>query len=646
MAALESSQSRLSRLVLISAGALLILGLLTLGLALRNAEAFAREEARSRATDTLEALHANLQRVAILELAPAETRFEIRSGRLLITEAEAARDLRQDETEIQVREQTLRERMDVVERQRGLDAVLDELDRELLDPSIRGVTTLLLLTEAAWRATRGVDDGNTGLTSRRKGYLEACEKAREQLRSTTDPTAMPLSVDRSIFLLRARAGMTAPPWSSELLSRLEPGQREAIVERAADLSGKEFARSRFLDALAAAERVWARKSLLEQVRTRVGSLLGRQEAWDTIVGDRILLWFPDTGTRQVGEEAGRGALLDQDLLLSRLREATAQTQRAAKADLLPMAWSGTLLRQSETPEAGLAVWPGLWLVPPSTTATGLGGQPWFLGLLFILVFILLIVGLWQILGSMKRERASMALRSEFLTSVTHELKTPLSSIRLFTEMLAEGRVSSEEKRNEYHRLLAGEAGRLSALVENVLDLGRMERGERSYDPREEDLVDLIEEAVDLFRPIAEAEGMQIAFDNTTGGPVAVSVDRTALMQSLLNLFENARKYASEGGHLQLGLEVQDGDAHLRIEDRGPGIPPEERESVFERFRRGQSQASGSVPGVGLGLYLARRILRTHGGELEALDPAAGSHGARFLLRLPLTTNPGRSPSDE
>jgi signal transduction histidine kinase len=641
MAAPSSSQSRLSRLVLISAAGLLILGLVTLGMALRNTEAFAREEARSRSADTVGALHANLARPAILHLLPPDSRFAIEEGTLVVAVDVAALDGQRNSAETELREQTLRNRIDRVEREQGLAAALEDLDEDLGSAEAKGVTPLLLLIETAWRAQKGIESeapGMTDLERRRSAALQSYETTRKETRDTEEATPIPLSMDRSAFLLRARAGMAAPAWSSELLGKLAPGQREALVARAADLSSEEFARSHFVDALAAAERTWARKSLLEQVRGHAGSLLGHQESWSSIVGENILLWFPSENPMPAGKEAGQGALVDQNSLIGHLRRATGEPQQAAKAGLVSMTWSGTLERQPEAPDLGLSIWPGLWLIPASPTVAGFGGQPWFLGLLFILVFVLLIVGLWQILDSMKRERASIALRSEFLTSVTHELKTPLSSIRLFTEMLAEDRVPSETKRKEYHRLLAGEAGRLSALVENVLDLGRMERGERSYDQRDEDLVALVEEAVDLFRPIAEAEGMEIQFENASGEAVQVSVDRTALMQSLLNLFENARKYASQGGQLELHLEERDGEARLRIQDLGPGIPAAERESVFERFRRGESQRSGSVPGVGLGLYLARRILRTHGGELEAVDPPQGFPGACFLLRLPLASN--------
>lgn len=637
-----ASQSRLARLVLFSAAALLVLGLLTLGLALRNAEAFAREEARSRATTTIEGLQANLRQPRLLEILDEDSRFVVQSGRLLVSDAVQALDARGRIEEIDFREETLRSRMDRLQKERGKESMLRKIEEELRANPGNSIDRLLLANEGAWRAEQRIREGDgerKRLVVQRDAFVQAYEATRRGSRSPGDLGRIPLAIDRSAFLLRASAGLSAPTWSSELLGGLRPKEAQALVERAADLAPDTFAAKRFGDSLDQAQRVWTRKKLLEEIRSGMGSFLDRREPWYRITGDRILLWYPNAtpalGPGGAGEEAGRGALLEQELLLDRLRPIVSVPDQARKLGLLPMTWSGTLLQQGEAPSGALPVWAGLWLLPEDPTAAGLGGQPWFLGWLFVLVFILLIGGLWQILTSMKRERAAMALRSEFLTSVTHELKTPLSSIRLFTEMLAEGRVDNEDKRREYHRLLAGEATRLSALVENVLDLGRMERGERSYDPRREDLGDLVDEAVELFRPIAEAEGLAIRLDRDDGVALPVSVDRTALMQCLLNLFENTRKYAAEGKVLQLRLERVDGEAQLRIQDQGPGIEASQRETIFERFRRGVSQKDGSIPGVGLGLYLARRILQTHGGDLQAVDPPSGQGGACFLLRLPL-----------
>ena len=176
--------------------------------------------------------------------------------------------------------------------------------------------------------------------------------------------------------------------------------------------------------------------------------------------------------------------------------------------------------------------------------------------------------------------------------------------------------------------------RLSLLIENVLDLGRLDRGERSYDLRSLDLNELVEEVVGLFRPIAEQAGMAVLVSGEAKSEVRG--DRHALTQVLLNLLDNARKYGSRNrGDSGQKIRVRVSDGEVSVADEGPGLHGEDRELVFERFRRGERQRDGSVPGVGLGLYLAREIMRQHGGTLEVTDsPERAVCGACLVLRLP------------
>jgi two-component system phosphate regulon sensor histidine kinase PhoR len=234
----------------------------------------------------------------------------------------------------------------------------------------------------------------------------------------------------------------------------------------------------------------------------------------------------------------------------------------------------------------------------------------------------------------RREVDLTAARARFLTNVTHELKTPLASIRLFAEMLLEGRVESEAKRGEYHRLLAGESERLSALIENVLDLGRLERGERALDLKPRRMDELTREILERIAPLAARDGLTIA----TRGldlPCEASCDRGALAQALVNLLDNSRKYAAAGGKVEVALERDGGVARLCVRDFGPGIPEEERERIFEPFVRGERQRDGAIPGLGLGLHLARSLLRAQHGELRCTAPGDGGAGVCFVAELPL-----------
>ncbi len=220
------------------------------------------------------------------------------------------------------------------------------------------------------------------------------------------------------------------------------------------------------------------------------------------------------------------------------------------------------------------------------------------------------------LRAAQREVALARTQSEFLTTVTHELKTPLAGIRLLGEMLAEGRARGREQ--DYYRMLAGEAERLSQLIQNVLDLGRIERGERAYDLRSHDVGELVATTLAWFVPLVRQDGLVVA--STVSGLCRTRIDRDAFVQALVAVLDNARKYGASGGRLDVavvGGPRAGGDNAVRVavRDHGPGVPESEHESVFAKFVRGQAHRHGSTPGVGIGLYLARTIVRRLGGEL-------------------------------
>jgi signal transduction histidine kinase len=225
------------------------------------------------------------------------------------------------------------------------------------------------------------------------------------------------------------------------------------------------------------------------------------------------------------------------------------------------------------------------------------------------------------------EAAAVAAQSEFLTNVTHELKTPLASIRLLSEMLQQGRAVGREA--EYHAMLGAEAARLSTLLENVLDLGRTERGERAFDVRDLDLADVAGDAVELLRPLLARAGREVAL--VAEAPAPARGDRGAVTQALVALLDNARKYGA--GTIEVAARVGDGVARVEVRDHGDGVPAAERERIFERFVRGARHRDGATPGAGIGLYVARAAMRRFGGDLVCAEPAGGV-GARFVLTLP------------
>jgi len=227
-------------------------------------------------------------------------------------------------------------------------------------------------------------------------------------------------------------------------------------------------------------------------------------------------------------------------------------------------------------------------------------------------------------------------RASFVSAVTHELRTPLTTFRLYADMLESGAVKPE-KRGEYLRVLAREADRLSHLVENVLAFSRIERGSARALRRELSLAEMLEPLRERLESRLASAGMRLQMDlSGSAAALRVHVDAAAVEHVLFNLVDNAAKYASGGTPPQVTLQVAAAGRHvyLRVSDHGPGIPPAERQRIFQAFHKSARDAAESRPGVGLGLALSRRLARNLGGELT-YAPGPGSNGAGFVLALPV-----------
>jgi signal transduction histidine kinase len=231
-------------------------------------------------------------------------------------------------------------------------------------------------------------------------------------------------------------------------------------------------------------------------------------------------------------------------------------------------------------------------------------------------------------------------RHVFVSAVTHELRTPLTTFRLYTDMLADGMVTDEARRREYITRLRGEAERLGHLVENVLFYARVESGRGEAARETVDLQALVQEARPRLAERAARADLELSLAPREGGPVPVHVDRSAVEQILLNLVDNACKYAARSTppRIDVHLETGAGRALVRVSDHGPGLSAAEQRRLFQPFSKSDRDAANSAPGIGLGLALSRRLARAQGGDL-ALD-TTGAGGAVFLLSLPLARSAG------
>ena len=278
---------------------------------------------------------------------------------------------------------------------------------------------------------------------------------------------------------------------------------------------------------------------------------------------------------------------------------------------------------------------GVYLVNPFRFSQSAYLLKLTLGLLIALLVLAIGVGGWLIVIDLKRQLALARQKTDFVSNVSHELKTPLTSIRMFSELLADGRVLDEEKQHSYLRIITAETARLTRLINNVLDFSRMERGEKKYHFAKCDLARVVRETFEGYRPQLEACGFKLECD-LPEVPVFINGDRDALAQIVVNLVSNAEKYAGERKDMRLEIRPQTQPlphVELRVLDRGPGVPNGCEEKIFEQFYRAHDSLSSGIQGSGLGLTLARQIARAHGGDV-VYEPREGG-GSCFVLRLPL-----------
>jgi two-component system, OmpR family, phosphate regulon sensor histidine kinase PhoR len=260
--------------------------------------------------------------------------------------------------------------------------------------------------------------------------------------------------------------------------------------------------------------------------------------------------------------------------------------------------------------------------------------------------VVTIMGLGLLLWLVHRERAVSELKSEFVSTVSHELKTPLSLIRMYAELMTLDRPGAVERREEYAAVLTRETDRMSRLIENVLDLSRLERGLLpATRPERRDLVLVVRDAVDLHLrgPHSDRARLELVVPD---GPVFAEVDEEAVRLALLNLLDNAVKYGGTTVEVTVSA-ASDGATKVRgrgvwailVRDDGPGIPAEERKQLFERFFRGRMAVQGRERGSGIGLSLVQLVAEAHGGKISVAEPDDGGKGTVFRLTLPRAEPP-------
>ncbi|MFY9572330.1 MAG: HAMP domain-containing sensor histidine kinase, partial [Blastocatellia bacterium] len=246
--------------------------------------------------------------------------------------------------------------------------------------------------------------------------------------------------------------------------------------------------------------------------------------------------------------------------------------------------------------------------------------------------LLMIGGLLLTYRSVSKEMSLARLKSDFVSNVSHELRTPLSLIQLYAETLELGRIKTQEKKEEYYRIIRKESERLGRLINNILDFSRIEAGRKEYDLRETDIAELVRTTLDAYRYQIEKQGFDFELSIDPNIP-AVRLDREAIGRALVNLVNNALKYSADEKFLLVKLYRTNGVVKLEVVDRGIGIAYRDQSKIFEKFYRTCDPLVHNTKGSGLGLSLVRHITHAHGGEVD-VESTPGK-GSKFTLSLPL-----------
>ena len=280
----------------------------------------------------------------------------------------------------------------------------------------------------------------------------------------------------------------------------------------------------------------------------------------------------------------------------------------------------------------------------NTTIEALARSQFRQNLLLIGVAIaLLLAGLILALRATTREMKLEEAKTTFVSNVSHELKTPLSLIRLFAETLELGRVRNPEEAQEYYRIINRESRRLTRLINNILDFSRIEAGRRQYQFAETDVAEVVTEVLQSYERQMASAGFE-AWTNIQPDLPPALIDREALAQAVLNLVDNAVRYSDRAKRIEVSVRLRGGDIAIEVADRGIGIPKAEHQRIFEKFYRISTGLVHDTKGSGLGLAIVKHIVEAHHGRVTV--ESAPGEGSRFMILLPITRSEATEAAPE
>jgi signal transduction histidine kinase len=245
--------------------------------------------------------------------------------------------------------------------------------------------------------------------------------------------------------------------------------------------------------------------------------------------------------------------------------------------------------------------------------------------------LLLMIGLYAVIRGVNRELEAARLQSDFVAAVSHEFRTPLTSLRQLAELLSSGRVASDDRRRQYYGIMERESGRLHRLVEGLLDFGRMEAGALEFRWEQVTPSDLVRNVVSDFEAELGEGGHRIELNEDAELP-PVRADSEALGRAVWNLLDNAVKYSPDSKTVRVGVSRHAGLVAIAVRDEGVGIPAAEQDAIFEKFIRGSGSDRRGTKGTGIGLAMVKHIIEAHGGEVR-VESEVGE-GSTFTILLP------------
>jgi signal transduction histidine kinase len=379
----------------------------------------------------------------------------------------------------------------------------------------------------------------------------------------------------------------------------------------------------------------ALSDLVPQWRQHPDASAGRR--FDLVEAQPVLVAWRATADRLVAVGAG------ESCLNSLWRKAAAgQGIRLALSDPRGLAVFGALPASSDRVAVRTAAATRLpWTIhvssaAPTTDASGITARRRLLLAGLSVLALLLVVSSYLIVRAMTRELAVARLQSDFVASVSHEFRSPLTSIRQLSSLLGQGRLASADQLQRAYAFLAAESDRLERLVEGLLSFGQVEAGSVRYRLEVTEATGLVREVVEAFERTVSRGGYRLELA-LPASPCRIQADREALGRALWNLLDNAVKYSPASRTVWVDVAPEGDRLSISVRDRGIGIPAAEHKAIFGKFVRGARSREIGVKGTGLGLAIVRHVVAAHGGDVR-LESTPGE-GSRFTLRVPRDREP-------